>query len=190
MKTKYIGFLLILFVVIGAYAQNTAIAPVQFKSASLQAAGLTCAMCTKAINKALEKVAFVKEVDVDIKTSSFLLTFKEEAPVDFDAIKKAVEDAGFSVASLKVTGKFNKLSIQNDVHVQINGKVFHFLNVKDQNLEGQKVITVVDKGFVTSKEFKKYSAATSMACIKTGRTESCCAKKGVVADNRIYHVTI
>ncbi len=30
----------------------------QFKSANLQAAGLTCAMCTKAINKALEKVPF------------------------------------------------------------------------------------------------------------------------------------
>lgn len=184
MKTQYI-VLSFLFILVSVFSASA-----QFKSASLQAAGLTCAMCTKAINKSLEKVSFIKEVEPDIKTSSFLLTFREGAPVDFDVIKKAVEDAGFSVASLKVTGKFDKISIQNDAHVQAGGKVFHFLNVKDQNLEGQKVITVVDKGFVPAREYKKYSAATSMACIKTGRTEPCCAKKGVVADNRIYHVTI
>jgi hypothetical protein len=74
--------------------------------------------------------------------------------------------------------------------VQIEGKTFHFLDVKDQSLEGEKVITLVDKGFVTAREYKKYSAATSMACVKTGRAQSCCVKKGIVADERIYHVTI
>ena len=43
----------------------------QFSSANLQAAGLTCAMCTKAINKSLEKLSFVQSVEADIKSSSF-----------------------------------------------------------------------------------------------------------------------
>lgn len=162
----------------------------QFKSASLQAAGLTCAMCTKAINKALEQVPFVQSVKVDIKSSSFLVTFKEGAPVDFDVMKKAVEDAGFSVAKLKVTGVFDKVDVQNDAHVQIDGKTFHFLNINKQTLQGEKAITLVDKDFVSAKEYKKYSAATSMACIKTGKAQSCCTKEGIAADTRIYHVTI
>ena len=162
----------------------------QFKSASLQAAGLTCAMCTKAINKALEQVPFVENVKVDIKTSSFLVNFKAGMPVDFDVMKKAVEDAGFSVAKLKVTGVFDKVDIQNDAHVQIAGKTFHFLNVSKQTLQGEKAITLVDKDFVSAKEFKKYSAATSMGCVKTGKAQSCCTKEGAAADARIYHVTI
>lgn len=190
MKTLHIIFFLLFSFSLIVTAQKKATTLVQFKNARLQAAGLTCAMCTKAINKSLEKVTFVKAVEPDIKTSSFLVTFKEGTNVDFDVIKKAVEDAGFSVASLKVTGNFDKINIQHDTHVQIDGKAFHFLNVKGQNLEGEKVITVVDKGFVTAREYKKYSAATSMTCVKTGRTESCCVRKGIVADERIYHVTI
>lgn len=162
----------------------------QFKSATLQAAGLTCAMCTKAINKALEQVPFVQDVKVDIKSSSFLVNFKEGAAVDFDVVKKAVEDAGFSVAKLKVTGVFDKVDVQNDAHVQIDGKTFHFLNINKQTLQGEKSITLVDKDFVSAKEYKKYSAATSMSCIKTGKAQTCCTKEGIAADTRIYHVTI
>ena len=162
----------------------------QFKQASLQAAGLTCAMCTKAINKALEQVPFVQSVKVDIKSSTFLVDFKEGVPVEFDAVKKAVEDAGFSVAKLKVTGVFNNVDVQNDAHIKIDGKIFHFLKINKQTLQGEQAITLVDKDFVTAKEYKKYSAATAMACVKTGRAQNCCTKDGVAADSRIYHVTI
>ena len=177
--------LLVLVVVLAGISSQA-----QFKNASLQAAGLTCAMCTKAINKALEQVAFVQSVKVDIKTSSFLVEFKDGVSVDFDVMKKAVEDAGFSVAKLKVTGVFDKVDVQNDAHVQIDGKTFHFLNIGKQTLQGEKAITLVDKDFVTAKEFKKYSAATSMSCVKTGKAQACCTKEGIAADSRIYHVTI
>jgi len=162
----------------------------QFKSANLQAAGLTCAMCTKAINKALEKVPFVQAVKTDIASSSFQVSFKEGMSPDFDVLKKAVEDAGFSVAKLKVTGAFDHVAVQNDAHVQIGDKTFHFLNVKSQTLEGEKVITLVDKDFVTAKEYKKYSASSTMDCVKTGKAQGCCTKDGIAANTRIYHVTI
>lgn len=162
----------------------------QFKKASLQAAGLTCAMCTKAINKALEQVPFVQDVKVDIKSSSFNFNFKEGEAVDFDALKKAVEDAGFSVAKLKVTGNFDKVDIENDAHVQIDGKTFHFLNINKQTLQGEKAITLVDKDFVSAAAYKKYSKASAMACVKTGKAQACCTKEGIAADTRIYHVTI
>ena len=162
----------------------------QFKSADLQAAGLTCAMCTKAINNEVAGLSFVKKVDVDIKSSTFKIDFKEGANVDVDALKKAVEDAGFSVSKLKLKGDFENIAVKNDTHVEIDGKTFHFLNVKDQTLNGERVLTLVDKNYVTAKEFKKYSAATKMECIQTGKAASCCKKEAAGNNTRIYHVTI
>jgi copper chaperone CopZ len=162
-------------------------ASAQFSKASIQASGLTCAMCTKAINNALEKVAFVQSVKSDISNSSFNLAFKPNARVDVDQLKKAVEDAGFSVSKMKLTANFNAIAVKNDEHVNINGTTFHFVRVADQTLSGQKEITMVDKNFIGGKEFKKYSASTKMACIHTGRAEACCSKKSA---ERIYHVTI
>jgi copper chaperone CopZ len=177
--------LLIISIVFAGFAANA-----QFKTATLQAAGLTCAMCTKAINKSLDRLTFISKVEPDIKNSAFIITFKDGAEVDFDALKKAVEDAGFSVAKLKATGTFNNLAVQNDAHVQLNGKTFHFLNVSNQKLNGQKSVVFVDKDFVSDKEHKKYSAATKMSCVQTGKAANCCVKEGVPKDTRIYHVTI
>lgn len=162
----------------------------QFKSATLQAAGLTCAMCTRAINNSLDKLSFVSSVEPDIKNSAFVIKFKEGVDVDFDALKNAVEDAGFSVAKLKVTANFNNVAVENDAHVQLNGKTFHFLNITNQKLNGQKTFVMVDKNFTSDKEFKKISAATKMSCVQTGKAASCCVKDGVAQDARIYHVTI
>ena len=72
----------------------------QFTKASLQATGLTCAMCSNAINKALLEVPFVESVKADIKNSAFNMVFKQGEKVEIDALRKAVDDAGFSVGSL------------------------------------------------------------------------------------------
>ena len=162
----------------------------QLHKSTLQASGLTCAMCSNAINKALQKIPFVATVKSDIKNSSFNIVFKENTKVNIDDLKKAVEDAGFSVAKLNVTGTFNNVHVKNDEHVNIDGTTFHFLKVNDQVLTGEKTLIVVDKNFLNSKEFKKYSDATKMSCLQTGKAASCCVKEGITANTRIYHVTI
>src|SRR5689334_5111049 len=86
----------------------------QFTTARLQASGLTCAMCNNAINKALKGLAFVSTVKSDIKNAAFDIQFKEGTPVDIDAMKTAVEDAGFFVAKLQLTGNFNNVNVKND----------------------------------------------------------------------------
>ncbi len=162
----------------------------QFSKATLQATGLTCAMCSNAINKALQAVPFIESVRSDIKNSAFNIVFKPGVTVDIDALKNAVEDAGFSVGSLKLTGSFSELKVDNDQHVQIGNTNFHFLDVKAQTLNGENTITVVDKSFVKAKQFKKFSSFTKMSCLQTGKAASCCIKHGVPAEARIYHVTI
>ncbi|HET9746495.1 MAG TPA: heavy-metal-associated domain-containing protein [Chitinophagaceae bacterium] len=162
----------------------------QFTNASLQASGLTCSMCSKAVKVALEKVPFVQEVKVNIKSQEYAIMFKEKSDADFDALKKAVEDAGFSVASLKVTGNFNDVNVEKDKHLRIDGKNFHFVGAGGKVLNGAQTFTIVDKDFVSARDYKKYSTATKMDCIRTGKAENCCVKEGIHTEERVYHVII
>lgn len=174
---------------IAAILCSTLSAFAQFKSASLRASGLTCSMCSKAIYKALTKVPFVRQVDANIETSTYTIQFRPGAAVEIDDLKKAVENAGFSVASLQVTATFPKTLVANDTHVVLAGTNLHFLNVKPQTLQGDETFTVVDKNFLTSKEQRKYGQYTKMTCFQTGMMAACCAKEGH-ASGRIYHVTL
>ncbi|MEO7925024.1 MAG: heavy metal-associated domain-containing protein [Chitinophagaceae bacterium] len=162
----------------------------QFTKATLQATGLTCAMCSNAIDKALQKVPFIETVKADIKNSAFHIAFKKDADIEIDALKEAVEDAGFSIGSLQLTGNFSDTRIEKDQHLKIGKENFHFVSVHDHSLQGEKTITVVDRNFVTAKEFKKQCAATKMDCIQTGKAASCCMKDGMAEGERVYHVTI
>lgn len=162
----------------------------QFTKASLQASGLTCSMCSKAVKVALEKVPFVKEVNVNIKNQEYQILFNDSGKSDFDELKKAVEDAGFSLASLKVTGNFSDVAIEKDKHIQLNGKNFHFVKTGNKVLNGEQTFTIIDKDFLSAKDYKKHSAATKLECIKTGKAESCCIKDGIHTEERVYHVII
>jgi hypothetical protein len=83
------------------------------------------------------------------------------------------------------------MKVQKDDHVEIGGHRFHFLNAKDQPLSGEVTFALVDKSFVSSREFKKYASMTRMACVQTGRMEKCCAKNTSSAETeRIFHVII
>ena len=64
----------------------------QVTKVSLQASGLTCSMCSNSINKSLKTLAFVDNVDPNVQTSTFEITFKQGSNVDFNALKKKVED--------------------------------------------------------------------------------------------------
>lgn len=162
----------------------------QFKEAKLVASGLTCAMCSNAIYKSLQTLSFAGNITSNIKESSFKITFREDKVADFDAIKKAVEDAGFAVATLKVTARFEDSKIDNNTHLVVQGKTLHFLNVKSQNLNGEHTFKIVDKKFVTDKEYKKYAAYTEKECVKTDSMQECCTKNTGDTGKRVYHVTI
>ncbi|MDB5193682.1 MAG: heavy-metal-associated protein [Segetibacter sp.] len=165
-------------------------AQAQYKQAKLQASGLTCSMCSNAIYKSLKKLPFAGKISTNIKESTFTIDFKDGHNVSFDAMKKAVEDAGFSVSNLNVTAKFDNVNVSHDAHIALGGQSLHFLNIKNQILTGDKTFQVVDKKFVNDKVYKKYAAATKMECVKTGVMQSCCTKNASTGSNRIYHVTI
>ena len=150
-------------------------ADAQFTKASLEVSGITCSLCSKAVKKALEGLPVVQEVKVDVKSQEYNLVFRKNSSVHFDDIEKAVEDAGFSIAELKVTGNFDRIKLQKDENIRIGDQTLNFLNGADKILEGERTFTLIDKHFLTPKTFKKYSAAI---------------KQDAVSNIRIYHVII
>ena len=127
----------------------------QVTKVSMQASGLTCSMCSNAINKSVKTLEFVENVRANIKTSTFEITFKSNADVDFEELKKRVEDAGFFVSQFVATFRFNNVQVKENEPVKIADKTLRFINVKDQALNGDKAIRILNKGFVSSKEYKK-----------------------------------
>ncbi len=166
------------------------VAKAQFSEVHVQASGLTCAMCAKSIFKNLETLSFVDKIETDLNTSTFVLVVKPSADVDPDLIRKKVEDAGFAIAGLTLKGRFDGLAVGNDGHFNYGGQTFHMLTAGDKKIEGDASMRLVDKSFVSEKDFKKYSKTTSMECFKTGYAGKCCEKEGIAQGTRIYHVVI
>ena len=135
-------------------------ASAQVTKISLQASGLTCSMCSNSINKALHKLDFVDKVDADIKTYTFEITFKPNSTVDFDKIKAKVEGAGFSVAGFIVTMNFDNVIVHENVPVIIGDKQLLFVSKNEQRLSGEQRFRVLDKGFVSPKEYKSNAYPT------------------------------
>lgn len=177
---------LIFFTMLFAATSNA-----QVKKVTIQASGLTCSMCSNSINKSLKSISYVDKVMANIKTSSFEVFFKPNAMLNFDQLKKKVEDAGFFVAKFTAVVNFEKQKVENDDHINVQNATYHFLNVKDQEIVGDKTIQLLDKGYVSAKEFKKNAVYTKMDCYKTGLAGTCCKSiKAVSASSRIFHVTL
>ena len=126
----------------------------QVTKVSLQASGLTCSMCSNSINKALKTLDFVDKVEADIKKYTFEISFKANSTVDFDMIKKKVEGAGFTVSGFVASIVFNNVQVTNNQPINIGDKIFYFVNAGGQSVNGVKEIKIIDKGFVSLKEFK------------------------------------
>lgn len=146
MKTLFILFATILSLSLSAQ---------EVTKVSLQASGLTCSMCSNAINKALKTVAFVEKVVPNVQTSTFEITFRNGVVVDFDLLKKKVEDAGFFVSGFIATINFNNVSLTPEQPIIMGDKIFQFVAVKPGTLKGETAVKILNKGFVSSKEFKK-----------------------------------
>lgn len=178
----------ILFAIIALFSFSTTYSQIQ--KVELQASGLTCSMCSNSINKALNTLSFVESIETDLNKNIFTISFKPDSKPDLDAMKNKVEGAGFFVANLWAHTNFDQVSVKNDAHVSVDGVTFHFMDVKNQTLNGTKKVKLLDKNFVVAKEYKKMAKLTTMQCYETGYMDDCCNISKKVAKQRVYHVTI
>jgi copper chaperone CopZ len=156
-------------------SQNSATS--QIKSVTLQASGLTCSMCSRAIYKSLQKVSDVSKVEEDIEHTSYHIWFSDPSGVSLDNLKKAVVDAGFSVASMKVNADFKNVPIASDSSLQINDLIFRFVDIRTQHLNGEKTLLILDKDYLQDKDRKKYNGLFESIPVTGG-------------GERIFHVTL
>jgi copper chaperone len=65
-------------------------------TATYTVTGMTCGHCVNAVTEEVTQVPGVTAVDVDL--ASGRLTVTSDAPVDGDAVRAAVDEAGYEVA--------------------------------------------------------------------------------------------
>ena len=103
-------------------------------------------MCSNAINKQLKSLPEVVNVETDLNTNTFTVILKENNTLSPKIFKDKVEKAGFFIGSLILTTKSE--TIKQAAYVLVS-------KASDNNTDIQ--IQVLDKGYVTEKEYKKLS---------------------------------
>lgn len=150
MKTLYIKSLAVAFLVMFGSVKSYA----QISKAEIMATGLTCSMCSNAINKQLKAMTEVDSISTDLNTNTFTVYFKKDVMLQPKVLKKAVEKAGFFVGSMVLTMKVDTQKIENNT-LKIADGTFVFIDSKNPVSSIEAAYQVVDKGFVTQKEYKK-----------------------------------
>jgi copper chaperone CopZ len=123
----------------------------QITKVEIMATGLTCSMCSNAINKQLKTIAEVEKVDIDLNKNLFVVTLKADNKLTPKTFKDKVEKAGFFIGSMVLSVKFANQNVEDNK--QIDNYIF--IDTKAQTLNGLAKVKVLDKGYVTAKEYKK-----------------------------------
>ena len=177
MKAIKIFGIIMLFFAVKVSAQ-------QISSADLQVTGLTCSMCSNATQKSLETLNFISSVKPDLNKNTFVLTFKKDANINLDLVRKKVQDAGFSVGGLTASFNFNQVKIDDKGQAVVDGNVYRFVNAKSKTLNGTVKASIVDKNFISGSAFKKQAT--------TANSDAYASGTGVVngKKTRIYHLVL
>ena len=125
----------------------------QLKKIDIIATGLTCSMCSNSIYKQLQSINGVEKVEIDLNKNLFTVILKNENTLTPKDFKDKVEEAGFFVGSMVLYIEYSNLLIDEGKQ---NG-IYYFVDTKSQTLNGEKQVKVLDKGYVTGKEYKKLS---------------------------------
>ncbi len=127
------------------------IANAQITKVEIMATGLTCSMCSNAINKQLKTIDEVENVDIDLNKNLFIVRLKNNNTLSPKMFKDKVEKAGFFVGSMVLFINFRNQTVEDNKQID----KYIFIDTKAQTLNGVAKVRVLDKGYVTTKEHKK-----------------------------------
>ena len=151
MKTSYIKQLLVAFLMVitsvNGYSQIT--------KAEIIATGLTCSMCSNAINKQLKSMTEVESVSTDLNTNTFTVNLKKNNSLSPKVLKESIEKTGFFVGSMVLTMDFGNVDIKDNQKVKKENGTYMFVKSSDKIINGRIKGKVLNNGFVTKKEFKQ-----------------------------------
>jgi copper chaperone CopZ len=127
----------------------------QLIKVEIMATGLTCSMCSNAINKQLKTISEVEKVDIDLNKNLFVVTLKTDNKLTPKTFKDKVEKAGFFIGSMVLSVNLGNQTIEDNKKIDN----YIFIDTKAQTLNGLAKVKVLDKGYVTAKEYKKLEKA-------------------------------
>lgn len=137
------------------------VATAQINKVEIIATGLTCSMCSNAINKQLKSLKEVDSVSTDLNTNTFTVYLKKENVLKPIVLKEGVEKAGFFVGSMVLSTVFDNVGVQENQLVKAGHLDYVIVDSKVKTLNGEIKVQVLDKGFVTQKEYKKLTKSLS-----------------------------
>jgi copper chaperone CopZ len=85
-------------------ANPSSIIPAKERRVVAKVDGMVCGMCVQAITKKLEETGKVTRVKVDLKGKTVEFGLKNGAVLSDDEIRKALEEAGYSMTGLSREG--------------------------------------------------------------------------------------
>jgi copper chaperone CopZ len=153
MKKNSILFFLLLFLSMNGQSQLVKI--------ELQATGLTCSMCSLSIQKQLKTIHEVDSIYTNIETSTYFILLKKNNNLNPNIFKEKLEKAGFFVGNFIATANIDVMD--KNLYILIDDCKLNNTEVKFQ---------VIDKGFVTAKEFKKLSKQYKSIVTYTANNEN------------------
>ncbi len=157
-KMKILQFLLRLFLTVIPFT-----APAQFKSAMVGVNGLTCSACSKTVELAIRKLAFVQDVDMNLEQTEGKIVFRENSEVDLEKVANAVKDAGFSVRYLNALYHFQS-GVPDGNCVVDGNKVFQFSDKTKVKDTGEVNLLLLGAPFQPRKEYLSMKSSIVPLC--------------------------
>lgn len=127
----------------------------QISKAEIIATGLTCSMCSNAINKQLKKLPEVEKVTIDLNTNTFIVSLKKNNTITPRILKESVQNAGFFVGSMNIIISFDNQKISENSKLKKDNLNLIFIDSNTKTLNGMTKLKVLDKGYLVMKDFKK-----------------------------------
>jgi copper chaperone CopZ len=135
----------------------------QFQSIQIGVNGLTCSQCSRSVEMSIRKLAFVKDVRMNLEKTEAEILLTEGGTIDIAQIAKAVVDAGFSVRYLNAKIYFKQVPLSENYCWIFESKHYQFIKTVSKELNGIASVTFIGEKFMSKSEYKKWSASIKEA---------------------------
>jgi copper chaperone CopZ len=116
----------------------------------VQIDGMTCSLCSRAVEDQLLKYDFVRKVIPKLNSQEMLVVVSMDSTFQFKYIAKAIQDAGFTVGKIKF-----KVCIIKHPMCYLDFEILNTLESTSQ------YFVIVSKGLVSKKIYKLYKNSMS-----------------------------
>lgn len=127
----------------------------QFVQAEVSVNGLTCSQCSRSVELALKRLPFVESVAMNLQEPKAVVVFKKNTGINFFNLAKAVQDAGFSVRSIKAKFLPSKNDWTETSCFNSNGTLYYRKGIDNVANKNYNVL-LLGKGLISKTELDKY----------------------------------